>query len=153
VEQDLALIGWVLIAVIVVPALYIAAMVTRRVAIRRPGGAVECSLRQDGDDRWRRGVAAYRTDQLCWFRSHGVGLRPDAAFDRHALQLVARHNADTAGISGAPSPPGAVDETVVVRFETGGDGGPVWLALSRDALTGLLAWLEAGPQYWIGSTC
>lgn len=147
--QDLAFIGWILIAGVVVPALYIAAMVMRRMAIRRPGGAVECSMRQDGDARWRRGVAAYRTDQLCWFRSNGVGLRPDAAFDRHALQLVARHDADSAG----PSPPRAVDETVVVRFETGADGGPVWLALSRDALTGLLAWLEAGPHYWIGSTC
>ena len=146
-EQDLAFIGWILIAGVVIPALYIGAMMTRRVAIRRPGGAVDCSLRHDGEERWRRGVAAYRTDQLCWFRSHGVGLRPDAAFDRHALQLVARHDA---GISG---PRGALDETVVVRFETGGDGGPVWLALSRDALTGLLAWLEAGPNFWIGSTC
>jgi hypothetical protein len=150
VEQDLAFIGWILIAGVVVPSLYIAAMVMRRMAIRRPGGAVDCSLRQDGEDRWRRGVAAYRTDQLCWFRSNGVGLRPDVAFDRHALQLVARHDANAAGVSGTR---GATDETVVVRFETGGDDGPVWLALSRDALTGLLAWLEAGPQYWIGSTC
>ncbi len=151
-EQDLAFIGWILIAGVVISASYLAAMVMRRVAIRRPGGAVDCSLRQDGDDRWRRGVAAYRTDQLCWFRSNGVGLRPDAAFDRHALQLVARHDADAAGSSGVRVPPGAEDETVVVRFETG-DGGPVWLALSKDALTGLLAWLEAGPQYWVGSTC
>jgi len=150
VQEDLAFIGWILIAGVVIPGLYIAAMVIRRMAIRRPGGAVECSLRQDGDDRWRRGVAAYRTDQLCWFRSNGMGLRPDAAFDRRALHLVARHEGDSAGIGG---PRGAVDETVVVRFETGGDGGPVWLALSRDALTGLLAWLEAGPHYWIGSTC
>jgi len=36
----------------------------------------------------------------------------------------------------------------MVRFETGADGDPVWLAMSSDALTGMLAWLEAGPQYW-----
>ena len=138
-KQDLALIDWILIAAVLVPALYVAVHATRRMAIRRPGGAVECSLRQDGDERWRRGVAAYRTDQLFWFSSHGVGLRPDAAFDRRGMQLVARHDSDEAD-AGQP---------VVVRFETGADGDPVWLAMSSDALTGMLAWLEAGPQYWL----
>jgi len=137
-KQDLALIDWILIVAVLVPALYMAMHATRRMAIRRPGGAVECSLRQDADGRWRRGVAAYRTDQLYWFSSRGVGLRPDAAFDRRGMQLVARHD-DADAEAGHP---------VMVRFETGADGDPVWLAMSSDALTGMLAWLEAGPQYW-----
>lgn len=141
-KQDLAFIDWILIVAVLTPTLYIVIFATRRVAIRRPGGSVECSLRQDGDGRWRRGVAAYRTDQLCWFSSHGVGLRPYAAFDRRDLQLVSRHEGDANDRDG---------ETVVVRFETGADGDPVWLAMSNDALTGMLAWLEAGPQYWFGS--
>jgi hypothetical protein len=138
-KQDLALIDWILIAAVLTPALYMAVLATRRMAIRRPGGAVECSLRQDGEERWRRGVAAYRTDQLFWFSSYGVGLRPDAAFDRRALQLVSRHDGDGADAG----------QTVVVRFETGADNDPVWLAMSKDALTGMLAWVEAGPQYWL----
>ena len=139
-KQDLGLIDWILIAAVLTPALLLAVQVTRLMAIRRPGGAVDCSLRQDGEQRWRHGVAAYRTDQLYWFRSYGVGLRPAAAFDRRALQLVARHDGgDDAGAG----------QTVVVRFETGGDNDPVWLAMSKDALTGMLAWLEAGPQYWL----
>jgi hypothetical protein len=138
-KQDLVLFDWILIAAVLAPALYMAVHATRRMAIRRPGGSVECSLRQDADGRWRRGVAAYRTDQLYWFSSHGVGLRPDAAFDRRGMQLVARHDGDDDD----------VDQPVVVRFETGADGDPVWLALSNDALTGMLAWLEAGPQYWL----
>ncbi len=141
-KQDLGLIDWILIVAILTPTLYLLAFATRRVAIRRPGGAVECSLRQDGDDRWRRGVAAYRADQLCWFSSHGVGLRPDAAFDRRGLQLVSRSDGEKADSRDG--------ERVVVRFETGTDGDPVWLALSNDALTGMLAWLEAGPQYGYG---
>ena len=139
-KQDLAgVVDWILIVAVLVPALYMMVFATRRVAIRRPGGAVECCLRQDGDDRWRRGVAAYRTDQLYWFSSYGVGLRPDAAFDRRGLQLVSRHEGEADDGDG---------QTVVVRFETGADGDPVWLAMSNDALTGMLAWLEAGPQYW-----
>jgi hypothetical protein len=149
-KTDLAVIVWILIAAVLIPSLYLAAMVIRLMAIRRPGGAVECSLRQAGEDRWRRGVAAYRTDQLYWFRSNGMGLRPDAAFERHALQLVSRRDGECADVDG---PPGGMDQTVVVRFETGAGGDPVCLALSKDALTGLLAWLEAGPQLWLGGTC
>ena len=141
-KQDLVLIDWILIVAVLAPVLYLAVQATRRMAIRRPGGAVDCCLRQDGDQRWRRGVAAYRTDRLYWFSSRGVGLRPDAAFDRRGMQLVARHDGDDAGAGN-----GAV-QSVVVRFETGTDGDPVWLAMSHDALTGMLAWLEAGPQYW-----
>jgi hypothetical protein len=140
-KRDLAFIAWILIVAVLTPALYMVVFATRRVAIRRPGGAVACSLRQDGDDRWRRGMAAYRTDQLYWFRSHGVGLRPSAAFDRCDLQLVSKYEADATDSDG---------QTVVVRFETGAGGDPVWLAMSNDALTGMLAWLEAGPQYWFG---
>ncbi|HET9897702.1 MAG TPA: DUF2550 family protein [Streptosporangiaceae bacterium] len=141
-RRDLGLIDWILIAGVILALLYVAAVAVRRMAIRRPGGAVECSLRTEGDDRWRRGVAAYRTDQLYWFSSRGVCLRPNAAFDRHSLQLVARHDHEMA------RPPRAARQTVVVRFEAGADREPVWLALSRDALTGLLAWLEAGPRHW-----
>lgn len=142
-KQDLALIDWILIAAVLTPALYLAVQATRVMAIRRPGGAVVCSLRQDGDERWRRGIVAYRTDRLCWFSSRGVGLRPGAAFDRRGMQLVARHDGGGGG-AGA-----GAGQTVVVRFETGADGDPVWLAMSSDALTGMLAWLEAAPQRWL----
>lgn len=140
-KQDLGLIDWILIVSVLTPTLLLAVQVTRLRAIRRPGGAVDCSLRQDGEERWRHGVAAYRTDQLYWFRSYGVGLRPDAAFDRRALQVMSRHDGDAADAG----------QTVVVRFDTGADNDPVWLAMSKDALTGMLAWLEAGPgpQYWL----
>ncbi len=135
-QQDLGLVDWILIACVLTPMIYVLVVATRRAAIRRPGGAVECSLRQDGDDRWRRGVAAYRTDQLYWFSSYGVGFRPYAAFDRRALQLVSRQEYDSG-------------DSIVARFETGTDGDPVCLAMSKDALTGMLAWLEASPQYWL----
>jgi hypothetical protein len=61
------------------------------------------------------------------------------------LQLVARHDEGSAPMA---FPRGAVEQTVVVRFETGTECGPVWFALNQDALTGMLAWMEAGPQSW-----
>ncbi|HXS65973.1 MAG TPA: DUF2550 family protein [Streptosporangiaceae bacterium] len=144
-RQDLGLIDWILIVLALTPLVMLGALAFRRAAIRLPGGTVECSFRHDGDDRWRQGVVAYRTDQLFWFRHYGVGLRPHAAFDRGALQLVARHDEGSAPMA---FPRGAVEQTVVVRFETGTECGPVWFALNQDALTGMLAWMEAGPQSW-----
>lgn len=133
--KDLAAIGWILVALalfLLLAVIGVVARAARVVAIRRPGGAVECCLRQAGDTRWRRGFAAYRTDQLCWFSSYGVRLRPDAAFDRQALRPVTKRACD-----GRQS---------LVQFDTGAPGETLWLAMSSDALTGLLAWLEAGPQ-------
>ncbi len=130
--RDLAAIGWFLVALALFLLLVVAAQAARVVAIRRPGGAVECCLRRAGDTRWRRGFAAYRTDRLYWFRSYGVRLRPDAVFDRQTLRPVARHARD-----GWPA---------LVQFDTGAPGETLWLAMNSDALTGLMAWLEAGPQ-------
>jgi len=133
---DLALIAWILLALSLAVVLGTLVLAARRMAIRRPGGAVECALRLGDDARWQRGVMAYRTGRLLWFRSMRAGLRPDAVFDRQALRVVERC---------------AVDRGVtVIRFETGTPGETVRLQLTPDAATGLLAWLEAGPRRWLG---
>ncbi len=137
--SDLTIIAWA--AAVVALAVMGAALVlaTRLIAIRHSGGAVDCALRGDKDTRWRPGVAVYETGRLCWYRSYGVGLRPDAVFDRRSLRLVARY------LVGDPL-------TTVVRAEAGA-GAAFWLALSPDALTGLLAWLEAAPQARFPGPC
>jgi len=139
-DGDLALVGWILLALTVTLGLTLTlgvlALGARRIAIRHPGGTVECSLRLDSEARWQRGVVAYRSGQLAWFRSLHPGLRPDAVFDRQALQVVERRAAG--------------DGTAQARFDTGRPGETVWFQMSPDALTGLLAWLEAGPQPWLG---
>ena len=142
--RDLAAIGWILVGLVVAVLLGVALLSARRMAIRRPGGAVSCGLRRAADPHWRRGIAAYRVDQLCWFRAVGFGLRPVAAFDRRTLHLVAKHPVGPAG--------DRVPEAgaVVVEFAAGADDETFLLALSRDALTGLLAWLEAAPQHGFG---
>ena len=133
---DLALIAWILLALGVAAVLGTVVLSARRMAIRRPGGAVECALRLGDDARWQRGVMAYRTRQLLWFRSLRAGLRPDAVFDRQALRVVERRAVDRG--------------TTEVLFDTGTPGQNLWLQLTPDAATGLLAWLEAGPRRWLG---
>ncbi len=134
--EDLALIGSVLVALTLPLLLGAAALSIRRGAIRRPGGAVTCSLRRD--QRWHSGVAAYRTDQLAWFPAIGFGLRPDLTVARQSMRLVERR------LTGPDVPAG----TTVARFEAGAD--TLLLAMSPGALTGLLAWIEAAPQRWSG---
>ncbi len=59
---------------------------------------------------------------------------------RHALSVVSRRPADA--VETTSLGPGAV----VVECDTGnGAGRRIELALSEDALTGFLAWLEAAP--------
>jgi hypothetical protein len=134
--MDLAVAGWILLALVLPLLLGALTLAVRRMAIRRPGGAVPCSMLLDGAARWRRGVVAYRSGQLFCYRSASLRPRPDAVFDRQSLKLAERHVLD-AGIS-------------VVRFETGRPGQALWLEMSTDALTGLLAWVEAAQQRWLG---
>jgi hypothetical protein len=135
---DLALAGWIFAVLILAVMTAALAVVGRRFVIRHHGGTVECGIRQVGDTRWRSGIAAYRPGQLCWFRAYGIRLRPDAIYERQELRLVAGRTVDEA------AGPGPGRATVVVRFAVGSDAEPLWLAMGEDALTGFMAWLEAG---------
>jgi hypothetical protein len=148
----LALIaGWALLLVLAIAALLAAALATRRILLGRSGGTVECGLRTSPADPWRLGLAAYRPDELWWFSAFGFRLRPGAMFDRRALSVLTRRPA---------GPAEAVSlgrDTVVVECRT--DPGPglagpeaagaaartVELAMSQEALTGFLSWLESAP--------
>jgi hypothetical protein len=126
---------FVFLAAVVVATASIAA---RRTLIGR-SGSVDCGLRRGPGARWQLGLAEYRPDELRWHPVFGVRLRPSRVFARHALRVVTRRLAGPA--EAARLGPG----TVVVECDTGADGGRIELALSEDALTGFLAWLEAAP--------
>lgn len=145
--RDLAAVGWILVGAVLAVLLVAVLVSLRWVAIRRPGGAITCGMRRAGETRWRRGLAAYRVGQLYWFPSASLGLRPAAVFERSALRLIARY---PVGVPGDRLPaPG----TIVVEFGTGAGRETLFFALSPDALTGLLAWLEAAPHRWSGDSC
>ena len=121
----------------------------------RSGGTVECGLRHPaGRANWRLGVAVYQGDELCWYGALGVLLRPEQVFHRRSLTVLSRRPSlpSEANVLGAehvvvevctrpaadyPAPaPAGSDES---------DEDHVELAMTEEALTGFLAWLEASP--------
>jgi len=131
--------GWLLVIVLILGLACATGIAVRRTLIERGGGSVECGLRRPGDHRWRLGLAAYQPDELRWYPVFGLRLRPGEFFARRALSVVSRRPADPVEVSSVGA------DTVVVECVTGKTAERIELALSEDALTGFLAWLEAAP--------
>jgi Protein of unknown function (DUF2550) len=136
--------GWALLLVLAVAALVAVVLASRRILLGRTGGTVECGLRATQAAAWRLGLAAYQPDQLYWFSAFGLRLRPNEAFDRRSLAVLARRPAAPAEVVSIGA------GTVVVECQTepaGTQPAPriVELAMSEEALTGFLAWLESSP--------
>ncbi|MFF3290613.1 DUF2550 domain-containing protein [Streptomyces sp. NPDC003023] len=116
----------------------------RRRLIQRSGGTFDCSLRwniPEGQDPtgkgWVYGVARYSGDRIEWFRIFSYAPRPRRVLERSAIEVVARRTPE------GEEELALLSDAVVlgclhrgIRLE---------LAMSEDALTGFLAWLEAAP--------
>jgi hypothetical protein len=130
---------WIFAVLVLLAVLAAAALAARRFLLERGGGTVECGLRASvGQGTWRLGVASYQRDKLCWYGALGVLLRPEEIFPRRSLTVVSRR----------PSLPAEATalgpERIVVELCTGRPD-HVELAMTEEALTGFLAWLEASP--------
>jgi hypothetical protein len=131
--------GWLLVIILVLGLGCAMGIAVRRTLIEHGGGSVECGLRLAGDRRWRLGLAAYQPDELRWYPVFGLRLRPGEFFGRRGLSVVSRRPADPVEMTSVGS------NAVVVECATGRPAERIELALSEDALTGFLAWLEAAP--------
>ncbi|GAA0978154.1 DUF2550 domain-containing protein [Acrocarpospora macrocephala] len=101
----------------------------RAVALHVRRGTVACSVRT-GERGWQSGVARYAGGELHWVPFLGLRLRPRHAIARRGL-IVSRRRPLDAG-------EGPEGYWMV-------EAGPIALAMSEDALTGFLAWLESAP--------
>lgn len=142
----------VVVAVVVLAlAGALVALVARRRYLGRGGGIIECAVRggrRSGDRRttvWRLGVGRYAGDELRWYRIFGLWPTAETVLSRRDLEIVTRGEptADEHGVLGA--------DAVIITCRSG--DGCTDLAMSRAALTGFLAWLEAAPPgahvtYW-----
>jgi hypothetical protein len=131
---------WLFAAVLALIVAAAAVLATRRYWLERGGGTVECGLRRPaGRGTWRLGVVSYQRHELRWHGALGVALRPEHVFPRRSVEVISRRLVD-------PAETAVLDPAwIVVEAKTGIAEGPVELAMSDQALTGLLAWLEAAP--------
>ncbi|MGW4237231.1 DUF2550 domain-containing protein [Streptomyces sp. NPDC004749] len=138
----LALLVCGLVVVAVAGGLFVFGL--RRRLIQRSGGTFDCSLRWNVPEEpdlsgkgWVYGVARYNSDRINWFRVFSYAPRPRRTLERSAIEVLARRapqgEEELALLSDAVVLSCAHGE---VRLE---------LAMSEDALTGFLAWLEAAP--------
>ncbi len=139
---------WFVAALLVLIVLAAVVLASRRYLLERSGGTVDCALRQPaGQGAWRLGVLSYHHDSLRWHGALGVLLRPEYTFHRRALTVISRRPADP-GEAPALGPGRIVVEVSVgpVPDQPGPPPGEnLELAMTDQALTGFLAWLEASP--------
>ncbi|MEV6121338.1 DUF2550 domain-containing protein [Streptomyces sp. NPDC052077] len=115
----------------------------RRRLIQRSGGTFDCSLRWDAPGRgdagkgWAYGVARYNGDRVEWYRVFSYSPRPRRVLERSSIEVAGRRLPE--GEEELALLSDAVVLTCLHR------GTRLELAMSEDALTGFLAWLEAAP--------
>ncbi|MGW0805001.1 DUF2550 domain-containing protein [Nonomuraea sp. NPDC002799] len=105
-----------------------ALVVLRGVMLARSRGNMPCRLRV-GDRGWQSGVARYADGELHWIPLMGVRLRPRHAIARRGLVVSARREIDGG----------------LYAVDLAGSSQALSIAMSADALTGFLAWLESAP--------
>ena len=117
----------------------------RRRLIQRSGGTFDCSAcagtsrrRADTNGKgWSYGVARYNGDRIEWYRVFSYAYRPRRVLERSAIEVAGRRLPE--GEEELALLSDAVILTCLHR------GTRLELAMSDDALTGFLAWLEAAP--------
>lgn len=131
-------------AVVLLVALGLFGFGVRRRLIQRSGGTFDCSARwqrpqagQSPGKGWVYGVARYNGDHVEWFRVFSYGMRPRLTLERDRIRVRDRrrpHGDEELAL---------LPEAVVLSCRH--NGRDIELAMSEDALTGFLAWLEAAP--------
>ncbi|MFL6123535.1 DUF2550 domain-containing protein [Actinophytocola sp.] len=127
-------------AVLLLVAAVLVWLAVRRLRALRSGG-VHAALRTHLDDPgkgWHLGVGRYQGDEFVWFRVLSLRPGPDRIISRSALEIADRR--DPSGPELYSMPP----SSRVLRFRETGMS-EIELAMSPDALTGFLSWLESAP--------
>ncbi|MHB6909716.1 DUF2550 domain-containing protein [Streptomyces sp. DB-54] len=137
----LALLVSGIVVVLVLLGLFVFGL--RRRLIQRSGGTFDCSLRwnvpedEPSGKGWIYGVARYNGDRIEWFRVFSYAPRPRRLLERSAIEVLERRTPQ------GEEELALLSDSIVLACAVGGTR--VELAMSEDALTGFLAWLEAAP--------
>ncbi|MFD7295534.1 MULTISPECIES: DUF2550 domain-containing protein [unclassified Streptomyces] len=134
------------VAVVVLVVVGLVAFGVRRRLIQRSGGTFDCSLRWDAPapeaadasgKGWGYGIARYNGDRVEWFRVFSYAPRPKRILERAAIEVTGRRAPE------GEEELALLSDAIVLACTHRGTR--LELAMSEDALTGFLAWLEAAP--------
>jgi len=130
----------VVVLLVILLLLAVILFALRRRLLQRHVGTFDCSVRLDGgapDAGWVFGIARYAGDCVQWYRVFSYSPRPREVITRNEIEVVERRipedHEELELLSGA----------IVLACTQ--HGRPIELAMSEDALTGFLSWLEAAP--------
>lgn len=129
-----------LLLVVVLLVLLVVVLLVRGRLLTRSGGSFDMSVTRSPDaqvEGWMHGIAVYGDAELRWFRTFSLSWRPRYRFTRGDVQ-----------VDGRREPVG--DETHAIHpghliVGTENASGVRQFAMSPNALTGLLSWLESSP--------
>ncbi|GGO49521.1 hypothetical protein GCM10012287_27020 [Streptomyces daqingensis] len=93
--------------------------------------------RGHGGKGWAYGIARYNGDQIEWFRVFSYAPRPRRFLERNLIEVIQRRRPE------GEEELALLSDAVILACSL--HGTRVELAMSEDALTGFLAWLEAAP--------
>jgi hypothetical protein len=129
-----------LLFVVVLLVLLLVGLLVRGRLLARSGGAFDMSVTRGSEPQakgWMHGLSVYGSNELCWFRTFSLSWRPRYRFTRGDVQIDGRR--EPAGDEVYAIHPGHL----IVGTTCAADVRQ--LAMSPDALTGLLSWLESSP--------
>lgn len=129
------IIDVVVLCVAVLVVLGCAVILARQRFMLRAAGCFPVALRPVAAQRWQYGVARYVGGELRWYRSLGVGTRPNRVLRRGDVRLLG-HRAPS------ESELGSIPATAIVVDCRDRDR-DLSLALSDGAYTGFVSWLES----------
>lgn len=138
--MSLALLLDAVVLVVALALLSFVGLAVRGRALTRGGGTFECALRmrpRGVPTGWVPGVARYAGDRIEWFPMFSLSFRPRRVLRRRELRPGRRRRPGRA--EAVAVAPGAVVLEILDSTRA------MELAMSENALTGFLAWLEAAP--------
>src|SRR4051794_35599047 len=129
-----------LVFVFALLVLLVVGLLVRRRFLARSGGTFEMSINRSAEAQakgWMLGLAVYRDTELEWFRTFSLSPRPTYRFTRGDVH-----------IDGRREPVGHEVHAIHAGHlivATDNAAGVRQFAMSANALTGLLSWLESSP--------
>lgn len=123
----------------------------RRRLLTGQGGLFDCAHQVDGKQGpgWVLGVARYRREELEWFRSFSLSLRPQLVLARVSTGYV--HQRQPQGLEAIA----LFEGSTIVMLKDRITGATNAFGMARDEALALMSWLESAPpgsRYLPGSS-